>query len=67
MLSRGRAVRDVVMGKEPKDYDSFTDALPDEMLNIFPKSVSVGAKFGTVMALVQDGKGGNSRSRSYYF
>lgn len=53
----GGAVRDVVMGKEPKDYDLATDALPDEMLNIFPKSVSVGAKFGTVMALVQDGKG----------
>jgi poly(A) polymerase/tRNA nucleotidyltransferase (CCA-adding enzyme) len=53
----GGAVRDVVMGLEPHDYDLATDALPDEMLNIFPKSVSVGAKFGTVMALVQDSQG----------
>ncbi len=53
----GGAVRDVVMGLDPHDYDLATDALPDEMLNIFPKSVSVGAKFGTVMALVQDSHG----------
>jgi poly(A) polymerase/tRNA nucleotidyltransferase (CCA-adding enzyme) len=50
----GGAVRDIAMGKTPNDYDLATDALPDEMLNIFPRSVSVGAKFGTVMALVQD-------------
>jgi len=53
----GGAVKDIVMESEPHDYDLATDALPDEMLNIFPKSVSVGAKFGTVMALVQDSKG----------
>jgi len=53
----GGAVRDVAMGNPPKDYDLATDALPDEMLNIFPRSVSVGAKFGTVMALVQDSLG----------
>ena len=53
----GGAVRDVVMGLDPHDYDLATDALPDEMLNIFPKSVSVGAKFGTVMALIQDSHG----------
>ncbi|KKQ15860.1 MAG: PolyA polymerase protein, partial [candidate division WS6 bacterium GW2011_GWF1_36_8] len=32
----GGAVRDVVMGLDPHDYDLATDALPDEMLNIFP-------------------------------
>jgi len=53
----GGAVRDIVMGLIPRDYDLATDALPDEMLNIFPKSVSVGAKFGTVMALIQDSQG----------
>lgn len=53
----GGAVRDIVMGEDPHDYDLATNALPDEMLNIFPKSVSVGAKFGTVMALIQDDKG----------
>ncbi|MFA5633794.1 MAG: HD domain-containing protein [Candidatus Dojkabacteria bacterium] len=50
----GGALRDVVLGKEPHDYDLATSALPDEMLNIFPKSISTGAKFGTVIVLVQD-------------
>lgn len=50
----GGALRDVVLGKKPHDYDLATSALPDEMLNIFPKSISTGAKFGTVIVLVQD-------------
>ncbi len=53
----GGAVRDVILGKAPHDYDLATNALPDEMLNMFPKSVSTGAKFGTVIALVQDANG----------
>lgn len=53
----GGALRDLVLDREPHDYDLATNALPDEMLNLFPQSVSVGAKFGTVMALVQDSKG----------
>ncbi|MHC1716995.1 MAG: CCA tRNA nucleotidyltransferase [Candidatus Dojkabacteria bacterium] len=53
----GGALRDVVTEKLPHDYDLATNALPDEMLNLFPKSVSTGAKFGTVMALVQDNRG----------
>ena len=44
------------MGKLPHDYDLATNALPDEMLELFPKSVSTGAKFGTVIALVEDEK-----------
>lgn len=53
----GGAVRDIVLGKKPHDYDLATDALPDEMLNMFPKSISTGAKFGTVIVLVQDEHG----------
>jgi tRNA nucleotidyltransferase (CCA-adding enzyme) len=53
----GGAVKDIVMGNKPHDYDLATDALPDEMLNIFPKSVATGAKFGTILALTPDGKG----------
>ncbi len=44
------------MGELPHDYDLATNALPDEMLELFPKSVSTGAKFGTVIALVEDEK-----------
>jgi putative nucleotidyltransferase with HDIG domain len=53
----GGAIRDILMGKKPNDYDLATNALPDEMLEIFPKSVSVGAKFGTILALVKDLEG----------
>jgi poly(A) polymerase/tRNA nucleotidyltransferase (CCA-adding enzyme) len=53
----GGAVKDIVMGKKPHDYDLATDALPDEMLNIFPKSVATGAKFGTILALTPGDKG----------
>jgi tRNA nucleotidyltransferase (CCA-adding enzyme) len=53
----GGALRDVVIGKTPKDYDLATDAKPDVMLTIFPKSVSTGAQFGMVTALVADKHG----------
>jgi poly(A) polymerase/tRNA nucleotidyltransferase (CCA-adding enzyme) len=53
----GGAVKDIVLGNQPHDYDLATDALPDEMINIFPKSVATGAKFGTILALIPDNKG----------
>lgn len=49
----GGALRDVVLNIQPDDYDLATDATPDEMLKIFPKSVSTGARFGMVSALVE--------------
>lgn len=55
----GGAVRDIVRGEEPVDYDLATDATPEEMLKIFPKSVSTGARFGMVMAIVPDEHGEN--------
>jgi poly(A) polymerase/tRNA nucleotidyltransferase (CCA-adding enzyme) len=48
----GGALRDVVLNIVPEDYDLATDAKPEEMLKIFPKSVSTGARFGMVSALV---------------
>lgn len=50
----GGALRDVVLGIEPDDYDLASDALPDEMLKIFPKAISTGAKFGTVTVIVSE-------------
>lgn len=50
----GGAIRDIAIGKQPDDYDLATNALPDEMLELFPRSVSTGAKFGTVIALIGD-------------
>lgn len=53
----GGALRDVVLGVKPDDYDLATDALPEQMLKIFPKSVSTGIKFGMVTVLTTDEQG----------
>lgn len=53
----GGALRDVVMNIEPDDYDLATDALPEEMLGLFPKAVSTGIRFGTVTAIVRNDDG----------
>lgn len=49
----GGAVRDFVLGKEPKDYDLATDALPDETIDIAKRNgfhvVEVGKSFGVVI------------------
>jgi poly(A) polymerase len=51
----GGCVRDIVLGREPTDYDVATDATPDQVLLLFPGSLAVGAKFGVV--LVRRGTG----------
>lgn len=43
----GGCVRDLLMGREPKDWDITTDAKPQEIQKIFPESVYEN-KFGTV-------------------
>jgi tRNA nucleotidyltransferase (CCA-adding enzyme) len=53
----GGALRDVVLGITPEDYDLATDAKPEAMMKIFPKSVETNARFGTILALVSDRKG----------
>ncbi len=45
----GGCVRDLVMGRQPKDYDIATDALPGQVQELFPESVMVGAQFGVMM------------------
>jgi poly(A) polymerase len=49
----GGCVRDLMLGREPKDYDVATSATPDAVLNLFKRTFSVGAHFGVV--LVADG------------
>jgi putative nucleotidyltransferase with HDIG domain len=50
----GGCVRDLLLGREPKDYDVATSATPDLVLNLFPRTFAVGAHFGVV--LVADGE-----------
>ena len=45
----GGCVRDLVLGREPKDYDIATDARPEEVLALFPRAQLVGAQFGVVL------------------
>jgi putative nucleotidyltransferase with HDIG domain len=45
----GGCVRDLLLGRAPKDYDVATDALPAQVVEIFPRSGMVGAHFGVVL------------------
>ena len=52
----GGAVRDMILGKKPMDYDLATDALPDEITHWFDKVVDTGAHFGTIGVVLPGGK-----------
>ena len=45
----GGCVRDLLLGRTPEDYDVATSANPDVVLNMFPRTFSVGAHFGVVL------------------
>lgn len=45
----GGCVRDLLLGREPKDYDLATDATPAQVMGIFPETYAVGAQFGVVL------------------
>ncbi len=45
----GGCVRDIVLGREPVDYDVATDATPDRVQQLFPRSLAVGAQFGVIV------------------
>lgn len=48
----GGCVRDLVLGREPADYDVATSARPDEVMRVFPRTYAVGAQFGVVLVPV---------------
>jgi poly(A) polymerase len=50
----GGCVRDLLLGREPKDYDVATDATPDQVMNLFPETYAVGVQFGVVLVPVPD-------------
>jgi poly(A) polymerase len=45
----GGCVRDLLLGREPADYDVTTDATPEQVMRLFPEAVGVGAQFGVVL------------------
>ena len=53
----GGCVRDILLEREPADYDVATDATPDRVQQLFPHSLAVGAKFGVVVVIGEPGFG----------
>ncbi|MGC2352993.1 MAG: CCA tRNA nucleotidyltransferase [Candidatus Udaeobacter sp.] len=47
----GGCVRDMVRGLTPKDYDVVTDARPEAVQTLFPRTFAVGAHFGVIIVL----------------
>ena len=47
----GGCVRDDRLGQAPTDYDIATDATPDEIEQLFRKTIPVGKQFGVIMVL----------------
>lgn len=49
----GGCVRDMLMGKAPHDFDITTSAMPEEIQNIFEKTVPTGIKHGTITVIIE--------------
>ncbi len=47
----GGCVRDIIRGETPKDFDIVTDARPEAVQKIFPRTYAVGAHFGVIIVL----------------
>jgi poly(A) polymerase len=47
----GGCVRDLLLDRNPKDYDVATDARPEQILRLFPQARQVGAHFGVMLVL----------------
>src|SRR5215831_11671786 len=61
----GGCVRDLLLGREPTDYDVATSAAPDEVMRLFPLTYAVGAQFGVVLVPIRrDGPRGEADNYS---
>jgi poly(A) polymerase len=58
----GGCVRDILLNREPADYDVTTDATPEQVMRIFPQTYAVGAQFGVVLVPVKDGAASEAAS-----
>jgi putative nucleotidyltransferase with HDIG domain len=50
----GGCVRDLLLKREPADYDIATSATPAQVMEIFPETYAVGAQFGVVLVPLPD-------------
>ncbi|MGB6385956.1 MAG: CCA tRNA nucleotidyltransferase [Terriglobales bacterium] len=54
----GGCVRDLLLSREPADYDVATDATPQQVMQIFPQTYAVGEQFGVVLVPESSGETG---------
>ncbi len=52
----GGCVRDGLLARQPNDFDLATDATPDQVISIFPKTISVGKSFGVIIVVENEVK-----------
>jgi len=52
----GGCVRDLLMGREPEDFDIATNASPAQVMQIFQRTIPVGVQFGIVIVLMKGAK-----------
>ena len=50
----GGVVRDMLLGRDPADYDIATSARPEQVRALFERTIAVGAAFGVIRVLVGD-------------
>ena len=55
-LLAGGCVRDLLMGREPRDWDIATDAAPDQVEKLFERTLPVGAHFGISVVVLETGQ-----------
>ena len=48
----GGCVRDELLGLVPTDYDVATDAVPERIASLFPRTAEVGASFGVMLVKI---------------
>lgn len=51
-LYAGGCVRDMLRGEEPHDFDVATDATPEQVQELFERTVAVGRRFGVVVVVL---------------
>ena len=56
----GGCVRDLLLSREPADYDVSTDATPQQVMQIFPRTFAVGEQFGVVLVPPKETSGETS-------
>lgn len=44
----GGSVRDILLNRQPKDFDIATDAVPQQVRSLFARAIPTGEKYGTI-------------------